>query len=134
MRLVYLWDNKTVMVSKLTKSRRNISLALLYLSLPVILFATNPQKLPLPLLMLPMVSVFLIFYTTVLLLLRKYSNQIKISKTRQYVLSVFCAIMPVILVVLASIRQFTFKDVILAIGLVALVSLYILNQKALVSN
>jgi hypothetical protein len=127
MRLVYLWDNKTVMVSKLTKSRRNISLALLYLSLPVILFATNPQKLPLPLLMLPMVSVFLIFYTTVLLLLRKYSNQIKISKTRQYVLSVFCAIMPVILVVLASIRQFTFKDVILAIGLVALVSLYILK-------
>lgn len=103
-------------------------LVLLYLSLPLVIFLTNPNKLPLPLLILPVLLLFFIIYTTIYIILTKRFNKSRlISKTRMIVISGIAAIMPVLLLVLASIRQFTFRDIVLALALVICVSWYLLK-------
>lgn len=110
------------------KIRNRTLLILLYLSLPAALFFTNPQKLPISLLILPIVLLFLIIYAIVYLLITKKLKRAKtISKTRIIVISGVCALMPVLLLVLASIRQFTFRDILLAIALLVCVSWYLLK-------
>ena len=100
----------------------------LYLSLPIILLFTNPQNLPLPLLILPILIVFAIIYTTVYLIVgRKVSAAKHLSKTRLIIISGVSALMPVILIVLASIKQFTFRDILLAVALIVCIAWYLLK-------
>ena len=110
------------------KNLRNICLALLYLSLPLFLLLTNPQNLPLPLLIMPVVLLFVIIYTTVYLaIFKKYKRLNKLSKTRIYVISGISALIPVLLIVLASIGQFTLRDIVLALVIVVCISWYLLK-------
>jgi hypothetical protein len=110
------------------KFRTTLLLVLLYVSLPVFLVSTNPQRLPIILLILPVVLLFIILYTTVYLLLtRKVKLAKSISKTRLIVIAGLTAIVPVLMLVLASIRQFTLKDILLTIALLVCVSWYLLK-------
>jgi hypothetical protein len=110
------------------KFRTTLLLVLLYISLPVFLVSTNPQRLPIILLILPVVLLFIILYTTVYLLLtRKVKLAKSISKTRLIVIAGLTAIVPVLMLVLASIRQFTLKDILLTIALLVCVSWYLLK-------
>ncbi|HUD07443.1 MAG TPA: hypothetical protein VMR34_06195 [Candidatus Saccharimonadales bacterium] len=108
--------------------RRRLLIVLLYISLPLILALTNPQKLPLPLVTLPLILTFLIIFSGVYFLIGKYTQgRPNITKTRRSVISGICALFPVLLVMLASINQFTTKDVILTVGLMLCMSWYLLK-------
>ena len=118
------------MLNKLnfTKARRIVLLLALYLSLPLFLFFTNPQKLPLPLVLLPIFLLFLIFYTTIYVLIStRFRNSRGISRTRLILISAIVAIVPVLLIVLASIQQFTLRDIILSTFIVICISWYLLK-------
>jgi len=114
--------------NKSFKIRRFIILIALYLSLPLFLFFTNPQKLPLPLVITPIVLLFLIFYATAYYIIKSQFKQTKrLSKTRMIVISAIIALVPVLLIVLASIQQFTLRDIILSTVIVVCVSWYLLK-------
>ena len=116
------------MINHFKRFRNVILLVALYLSLPAVLFFTNPQNMPLPLLILPIIILFLIIYFSVYAYLIKKVKRAKlISKTRLIVISGVAALMPVLLIVLASIRQFTFRDILLSVALVVCVSWYLLK-------
>lgn len=112
----------------LKKARNILLILLLYISLPVILFLTNPQNLPVPLLILPIVLLFMIIFATVyFIFMRQLKRSGKISRTRLILISAIIAIVPVLLLVLASIRQFTVRDIILSIAIVISISWYLLK-------
>jgi hypothetical protein len=118
------------MFSKLNykKFKRIVLLVALYLSLPLFLFLSNPQSLPLPLLILPVVLLFLIVYTTIyIILLKRLKFSKRISKTRLILISAIIALVPVLLIVLASIQQFTLRDIILSTVIVVCISWYLLK-------
>lgn len=99
-----------------------------YLSLPLFILFTNPQNLALPLLVLPVLLLFLIIYVTVyLLFFKKLKRSKRLSKTRIYIISGIVALVPVLLIVLASIGQFTIRDIILATVIVVCISWYLLK-------
>lgn len=60
-------------------------------------------------------------------MLKKNITSEKLSKKRRSVIAGVCAVMPVLLLLLASIKQFTFRDIVLAIVLVICVSWYLLK-------
>jgi 4-amino-4-deoxy-L-arabinose transferase-like glycosyltransferase len=110
------------------KTLRIITLIVLYLSLPLFIFFTNPQNLPLPLLVLPIALLFLIIFTTVyLLIVKNIPSSKRISKTRLYIISAIVAIVPVMLIVLASIGQFTLRDIILSAVIVICMAWYLIK-------
>lgn len=116
------------MINHFKRFRNIILLVALYLSLPAVLIFTNPQNMPLPLLILPIILLFLIIYFSVYAyLIKKVKRAKEISKTRLVVISGVAALMPVLLIVLASIRQFTFRDILLSVALVVCVSWYLLK-------
>jgi len=77
---------------------------------------------------MPVVLLFVIIYTTVYLaIFKKYKRLNKLSKTRIYVISGISALIPVLLIVLASIGQFTLRDIVLALVIVVCISWYLLK-------
>ena len=123
---------KEFQINKLVKV---ILLIILYLSLPLILMFTNPNNLPLPLLVLPVVLLFLIIFVTVyFFVISKMKASKRISKTRNLVITAIVAIVPVLLIVLASIRQFTLRDIILSVFIVVCISWYLLKVDFLKSQ
>src|ERR1700689_5356688 len=114
--------------SKLKSIIRVIALLFLYLSLPLFLFFTNPQSLPLPLLIVPIILLFIIIYVTIyFFILKKLLKNRKISKTRLFIVTAIIALVPVLLIVLASIKQFTLRDIILSTAIVIFISWYLLK-------
>ncbi len=89
------------------------------------LFFTNPKNLPLFLLLIPVIAIFIIFFLIFFWIIRK-----SIFTTKEYSIrsSVFLAtiysIIPVLLLALASTRQFTLRDVCLALFLFFCVVIY----------
>jgi 4-amino-4-deoxy-L-arabinose transferase-like glycosyltransferase len=111
-----------------TRKLKIILLILLYLSLPLFIFFTNPQNLPIPLLIMPVALLFAIIFVTVhLIITRKIKRSQVMSRTRLLIISGVIAIVPVILIVLASIGQFTLRDIILASVIVIIIAWYLLK-------
>jgi hypothetical protein len=96
--------------------------------LPLFIFLTNPQDLSIPFLILPVILLFIIIYVTVYFgILKRFARAKHISRTRMYVISAVIALVPVLIIVLASINQFTLRDVILASIIVIFISWYLLK-------
>ena len=89
------------------------------------LFFTNPKNLPVFMLLVPVVSIFLIFFLIFYWLIRKsiFSNK-QYSINRSAFLATTFSIVPVLLLVLASTKQFTFRDVCLSLILFFLIVIY----------
>ncbi len=116
---------KALGVRKLAKI---ILLVALYLCLPLFITFTNPQNLPIPFLILPILLLFISIYVTIyLLLVKKVKRSKRVSKTRLSIISAVVAVVPVILIVLASIGQFTLRDIILASVIVISIAWYLLK-------
>lgn len=110
------------------KITKIILLVVLYMSLPLFIFSTNPQNLSIPFLILPVVLLFIIIYVSVYIgILKKIARARRISRTRMYVISGIIALVPVLIIVLASINQFTLRDIILSSVIVIFVSWYLLK-------
>ncbi len=100
----------------LLKSIKRLSpILFLCLALPVFLLITNPEKLPLPLLMVPIVLVFIIFYTLALGALRVFRSSMAIKKRR--VVAGVASALPTLLFIFQSIQQLSAKDVLIVLGL-----------------
>ena len=105
---------------------KNIFLLLaLYASLPLFLMSTNPERLPLPLLLVPFLLLFLVIFLTVLLIGKRTPILKGMQRRRQYAVAALIAAIPMLLAVFQSLHQLNGRDILIAIGLAAAVSFYI---------
>lgn len=101
---------------------------LTFFALFVFLFLTNPKSLPLPLLLVPVILVFIIFYLIFYWLISRsiFTNK-KFSRSSSVVMAICLSFIPVILLTLASIQQFTFRDIILSVLFLVLFFIYFMR-------
>jgi hypothetical protein len=89
------------------------------------IFFTDPKYLPLPLLLMPVFLLFISFFLIFYWLISKSIFTSKKILRRQSIFMAFCiSIIPVMLLALASIKQFTIKDVALATLFFILAAIY----------
>ena len=89
------------------------------------IFFTNPKNLPVFMLLVPVVSIFLILFLIFYWLIRKSIFSCKTySVNRSMFLAAIFSVIPVLLLVLASTRQFTFRDVCLSLILFLFIVIY----------
>jgi hypothetical protein len=107
-----------------TYLKKYSALALLYVAGPLFIVLTNPQNLPLPLLVLPFLWLFTVLFVTTSILVRRKKN---VSKRQAVITAGVVASIPVLLAIFQSIHQLSIKDVLLSTGLVLLAAWYVLR-------
>ncbi|MCA9332370.1 hypothetical protein KDA00_00685 [Candidatus Saccharibacteria bacterium] len=110
---------------KLSRIRKTLVLIIVIASLPLFLLMTNPEHLPLIFLLTPIALVFLIFYKSSMMLIGLYKSNTNVTKQRT--MSSLLAALPTLLIVLQSIQQLTYKDVIIVIFLWLMLWWYLLK-------
>lgn len=95
----------------------------LYAFGPAFLTLTNPESIPIALVTVPFIWAFVTIFVTVWLLLRR--SKLLSKGRRRLLLAGVTAALPVLVMVLRSIRQLTVGDVLLVIALLILVSFYV---------
>ncbi len=102
-----------------------VSFLLSLLSLFYFILFTNPKNLPVLILLLPIISVFLIFFLIFYWIIKKsiFTNRTYSMGSSAFIAAGY-SIIPVLLLVMASIGEFTFKDVSLALVLFLLIAIY----------
>jgi len=98
-----------------TKILHKFRIGVLIVVIVFLLFATNPEQLPLPLLVLPFLLLFILLHTLIGLLLKK-RNSGSLSKNRKIVLVTLSAL-PVLILILQSIGQLSIRDFLILAGL-----------------
>ena len=86
---------------------------------------TSPKNLPVLILLMPIVSVFLLFYLIFYWIIKKsiFTNKVYSARNSALLAAVY-SVVPVLLLVMASIGEFTFKDVFLALALFLAIIIY----------
>jgi len=97
-------------------------LVALWTFLPVFLLLTNPETLPLPLLIVPFLALGITLYKSTSALLHVTAKNIDEKKVR--FMSGVMAFFPTLLLVLASIDQLTVRDVAIVLVLVVIAMFY----------
>ena len=92
-------------------------------TLLVFLFSTNPNRLSVGFLFIPVALIFLLIYFTTQLFLE--ISPIMLSFSRKRVFSLICATIPTLGLLLKSIDQLTLKDLSLLLLLVVASSFYV---------
>jgi len=89
------------------------------------IFFTNPKNLPVSLLLMPVITIFIIFFLIFYWIIRKsiFTNK-KYSPRRSAFLATIYSIIPVLLLALASTKQFTLRDIIMALILFFCIVVY----------
>lgn len=100
---------------------KNLGLLLLLAFGPLFLAFSNPEKLPLAMLVVPFLWLFAVVFILVLRLVRSRVG----SKRRRAIIAGTAAALPVLLLVLQSIHQLSVKDVLLVFVLLAAVGFYL---------
>lgn len=100
-------------------SHRRITMIFTFLGLLSFLLFTNPNKLPLPLLVVPFFGLFVVLYIFNRWLWRHY------SKRKQLIFAAVGSSTPVLLLVFQSIHQLTIRDVLIVLGLVMMTAFYL---------
>lgn len=96
--------------------KRPLYTVLLFVSLPVFMLITNPESLPLPLLVIPFLLLFAALYLTVKLLLDRYFSNLYGRPLKGVAFTL--AGLPVLLIILQSIGQLSIRDLLITLGLV----------------
>lgn len=94
----------------------------LWISLPAFLLLTNPQTLALPLLIVPFLLLASLLYKTAEIAMSVLFKDL--TRKRVRTMAVVIALLPTLLLVLASIRQLTVRDTGIVIGLLAVLTFY----------
>jgi hypothetical protein len=114
------------MTSLFRIKKQTLGLIFLYLGLIIFLFSTDPNKLSIGWLILPLVWLFLCFFMTTLILIKRVPTKIRnLSKSKQYTISFLVASLPTLMILLKSINQLTAKDFILFLIFYFLISFYV---------
>jgi len=102
--------------------RKTVTLSLVVLLLFVFLISTNPTSVPSFFLVVPFMLMFVcLFLATV-----SYLEQLGFSRRRRLRMSVLCAGLPCVLLVLQSIDQLTARDVLAVVGFFGLLFFYVI--------
>ena len=114
------------MTSLFRIKKQTLGLIFLYLGLIIFLFSTDPNKLSIGWLILPLVWLFLCFFMTTLILIKRVPTKIRnLSKSKQYTISFLVASLQTLMILLKSINQLTAKDFILFLIFYFLISFYV---------
>ena len=98
------------------------AIALFYISGPLFLMLTNPQDLPLPIVLLPFIWLFIAIFMAVQWSVKLRAE--KLDKRRRMILAGVSAALPVLLLVFESVHQLSIRDVLIVIALLASISFY----------
>lgn len=104
---------------------RKISLPLLLTCLLLVLFGTNPNELPLPLLVLPFTLIFGSIFLSTLFIFQKRSNSLRLFSKKSATIALAVAGFPVLLLVFLSIHQLSIRDVMITLGLLGGILFYL---------
>lgn len=88
--------------------------------LSILFLATDPNSLPSFFLIVPFIIIFIILYIALWLAIRNFVSRAKAIKV-----AALCASVPLLLLILQSIGQLTFRDVFTIVALFALAYFYI---------
>lgn len=110
-----------------TYTKRLVLLACLYIGGIVALLFTNPQNLPLPLLISPFIYIFITLYLTVKLVVTILFS----SKSLGTSVGVTVSIFVVLSLVLASIRQLSARDLLISLAITIILSWYLVKVRKL---
>lgn len=106
----------------LNQIKKLIVILLFWVSLLVFMLITHPESLPLPLLIMPFALLAIALYKTARTVLRVSFRQISDQKVKT--MAGVIAVLPTLLLILASIRQLTVRDVAIVFGLLLLLVFY----------
>jgi len=105
------------------KTRTQISTVILsYIILALLLLTTNPEKMPLPVIIIPFVVILICLFLTINIIIRYVISDLK-PKSR-FRISLALSAFPVLIIVLQSVNQLTIKDTLITIGLFLLLIFY----------
>ena len=99
-----------------------ISVVLSYVLLAILLMTTNPESMPLPVIIIPFIVIFICLFLTIDLVAGHLLKNIN-TKSRVRI-SIILAIFPVLIMVLQSINQLTLRDVAISLLLFFLLIFY----------
>jgi hypothetical protein len=103
---------------------------ILYGGLVVFLLSTDPDRLPIGLLLLPIAWLFLCLFITIRYLLdRLFKGKRALSSSRRFSLAFLFAALPSLLLLLSSINQLTVRDVLLLLAVVLFGVFYVSRLK-----
>lgn len=105
-----------------THYKTTSAVIIIFVFMAIFLFGTDPNSLPLPLIIAPFVLLFLVLYIIAQVLVRRFLPKTKRSLRRG--LGIIVAGLPVMLLVLESIGQLTARDFFIVIGLISLLVYY----------
>lgn len=91
------------------------------------LLFTNPQELPLPLLILPFVYAFVTLFLTIRLVVQSLTD----SKTLGNTVGMTITIFVILTLVLASIRQLSARDLLISLAITVILSWYLIKIRKL---
>jgi hypothetical protein len=111
------------MNSVIKQVQKLTTLVLAWVSLPIFLLATNPEELPLPLLIVPFILLLACLYVTAKVFLNIFFKDIDTGR-RKTMAAIF-AVLPTLLILLASINQLTVRDTAIVLGLLVLLLFYL---------
>lgn len=117
------YDRVKHMTLGIKQVQKLITIGLLWVSLPIFLLITNPEELPLAMLVVPFILLFAMLYITARVGLRIIFPSI--STARQRLLAVLIGALPTLLLILASIKQLTVRDTAIVVGLLVMLVFYL---------
>lgn len=117
------YDRVKHMALSIKQVQKLITIGLLWVSLPVFLLITNPEELPLAMLVVPFLLLFAMLYITARVALRIIFPSISTARLR--LLAVLIGALPTLLLVLASIKQLTVRDTAIVVGLLVMLVFYL---------
>jgi hypothetical protein len=110
---------------KIKQKPHKLVMTALFIAIGLLLFGTDPNELPLPLLILPFILLFLLIFLGTLFIFQQKTHSLKLFTNRSVTVAMTVAILPVLLVVFQSIHQLTFKDVLVSFALLGGILFYI---------
>lgn len=102
-----------------------ITLVALYMIGTLFLIFTNPQDLPLPLLILPFVYAFIVLFLTIRTGVSFFSGNKSLGTSISLVVTIFV----VMSLILASIRQLSARDLLISFAITVLLGWYLVKIK-----
>lgn len=106
------------------KIKAIIGLVVLYLVGPLFFILTDPNKVPIPLLVLPFIWFSAVIFITTRLII---SGKTKASNKQGIITASLIAGLIVLLLVFQSIHQLTIKDVLISLAIIGIAAVYLLR-------
>lgn len=106
------------------KIAKLVILSLLYAVGPLFFMLTDPDKIPLPLLILPFLWLFAVVFITARLVLQR---RVSATNKQVVIVSSLLACLVVLLLVFQSIHQLTIRDVLISLAIIGIAAVYLLR-------